>query len=290
MPAELENIQIVTKISQGAFGEIYECVDEETDGKYVVKIEKNNSSFQLNHEYFVYKKLEGMNTPRVYDYGKLLFNGMYFNAMTMDKLGLSLEKLYVKQNRKFSTKTVFMIGKRCMSRIEALHHKNFIHRDIKPDNFVTDETAQKIFLIDYGLAKEYRNPRTLVHRPYKTGKNLTGTARYASLNTHLGCEQSRRDDLESLGFMMVYFMKGRLPWQGIKAETKQEKYMRIRKCKEETSIFKLCDGLPHGIYLYLLHVRNLEYEECPDYAYLESILEDGIRSRGEEDDGKYDWL
>lgn len=290
MSAELTNIKLLGKISQGAFGEIYECVDVITGNRLAIKIEKKACVLQLKHEFAVYKKLAGANTPKIYEYGKIEFNASYSNCMTMELLGVSLEKLYNNLNRAFSLKTIFMLGKSCLSRIEFLHHRHFVHRDIKPDNFVTDKTMNKIYLIDYGLSKEYRNPATLAHRPLKADKNLTGTARYASLNTHLGYEQSRRDDLESLGFMLVYFMKGRLPWQGLKAENKFEKYAKIKKVKEETSIYKLCEDLPNEIYLYMIHVRNLQYEESPDYGYLESLFENGLRARGIEDDGVFDWM
>ncbi|KAI5169494.1 casein kinase I-like protein HRR25 [Pancytospora epiphaga] len=289
MSLKLENIKILKPIARGAFGEIYECIDEAEDIKLALKIEKSTSMLQLKHEYAVYKKLAGQYTPKVYEYGKILFKGEYVNCMTMDLLGLSLEKLFAKLDRKFSLKTIFMIGKSCLNRIETIHLNHFIHRDIKPDNFVIDGKQRKIYLIDYGLSKQYRNPKTLEHIKYRNDKNLTGTARYASLNTHLGVEQARRDDLESLGFMLVYFAKGRLPWQGLKADTKVEKYALIKNVKSKTPLFELCDGLPNELYLFLLHVRSLKFEECPDYAYLESILEGGLRRRGLEDDGVYDW-
>lgn len=290
MSTEITNIKIMSKIAQGAFGEIYECMDRNTDTKLAIKIEKRPGVFQLKHEYMIYRRLEGPCTPQVYEYGKMKVDNTYVNCMTMELLGLSLEKLFSKCQRVFSLKTVFILGKECLHRIEAMHHKHLIHRDIKPDNFVTDRSMKKIYLIDYGLSKEYRNPKTLIHRPIRTDKNLTGTARYASLNTHKGVEQSRRDDLESLGFCLVYFLKGRLPWQGLKAETKGEKYAKISRVKEETSIFELCEDLPNEIYLFLIHVRNLQYDESPDYAYLESLLTNGMRSRGLEDDGDFDWL
>lgn len=290
MSTELTNIKILSKIAQGAFGEIYECVDRANDTRLAIKIEKKACVFQLKHEYMIYRKLASPHTPQVYEYGKIIFRGEFVNCMTMELLGLSLEKLFIRQGRHFSVKTVLMVGKACLGRIEALHYKHLMHRDIKPDNFVTDIHMRKIYLIDYGLSKFYRNPKTLVHIPYRTDKNLTGTARYASLNTHHGIEQSRRDDLESLGFLMVYLLCGRLPWQGLKAETKCEKYARIKKVKEDTSVFELCEGLPNEIYLYMVHVRSLGYEESPDYAYLESILEAGLRARGFEDDGVFDWL
>lgn len=290
MSTELTKIKILGKISQGAFGEIFECLDRTNGTKLALKIEKKSSVFQLKHEFSVYKKIAGINTPKVFEYGKIEFENSYLNCMTMELLGCSLEKLYNSLNRSFSLKTVFMIGKYCLNRIEYLHHRHYVHRDIKPDNFVIDKAMSKIYLIDYGLSKEYRNPNTLLHRPLKQDKNLTGTARYASLNTHLGFEQSRRDDLESLGFMLIYFMKGKLPWQGLKAENKFEKYALIKEVKQNTTIYSLCDGLPNEIYLYMIHVRNLQYEESPDYGYLESLFENGLRLRGMEDDGIFDWL
>jgi len=291
MSRELTNIFLTdNKIAHGAFGEIYECVDNKTGNRLAIKIEKKSCVLQLHHEFLVYKKITSQNTPKVYEYGKIEFNGAYLNCMTMELLGPSLEKIFNKLNRAFSLKTVFLIAKACLSRIGFLHHRHYVHRDIKPDNFILDRTLSRIYLIDYGLSKEYRDPNTFNHRPIKTGKNLTGTARYASLNTHLGIEQSRRDDLESIGFLLIYFMKGKLPWQGLKAKDKYEKYEKIKQRKQETSLEELCSDLPIEFYNYMTHVRNLQYDECPDYALLESIFENGLRERGMSDDGIFDWI
>lgn len=284
-------MKIKAALAHGAFGEIFKAEDALTGAELALKIEKKTIVVsQLKHEYAIYKLISGPGTPKVYDYGKIEYKGSSSYCMAMELMGPSLEKLFNKLGRKFSIKTLFLIGKACLSKIEFLHHKHYVHRDIKPDNFVVDTSFRNIFLIDYGLAKEYRNPVTMVHRAYKDGKNLTGTARYASVNTHAGLEQSRRDDLESLGFLLIYFHLGRLTWQGLAADNKQEKYAKIFNVKRETTIKELCKDCPNELFLYMTHVRNLKYAEYPDYFYLFSLFDSGLQSRGFEDDGKYDWL
>ena len=133
-----------------------------------------------------------------------------------------------------------------LSRIEFVHSKNFIHRDIKPENFMTGFGKKQsiIHVIDFGLAKKYRDARSHQHIEYSEHKSLTGTARYASINAHLGIEQSRRDDLESLGFVFMYFNLGCLPWQGLRANTKKSKYDKICEKKMTTPIDVMCRGFP----------------------------------------------
>ena len=214
--------------------------------------------------------------------------------MIIDLLGPSLEDLFDWCNRKFSIKTVIQVAKQMIQRVEIIHEHNLIYRDIKPDNFLigrpgTNE-ANDIHIVDFGMAKQYRDPKTKVHIPYREKKALSGTARYMSINTHLGREQLRRDDLESLGHVFMYFLRGSLPWQGLKAPTNKQKYEKIGLKKQTTSINELCYGFPIQFAQYLTYVRNLKFDETPDYKYLYNLMDKALISIGETADGHYDWM
>lgn len=140
------------------------------------------------------------------------------------------------------------------------------------------------------MAKQYRDPKTKQHIPYRERKSLSGTARYMSINTHLGREQSRRDDLEALGHVFMYFLRGGLPWQGLKAATNKQKYEKIGEKKQTTAIKDLCDGFPEEMNKYLSYVRNLGFEDQPDYDYLRDLFTTALKNTGEVEDGEYDWM
>ncbi len=167
--------------------------------------------------------------------------------MIMDLLGPSLEDLFSFCGRKFGLKTTLMVADQMITRVEYVHSKNYIHRDIKPDNYLIGlgKRSNQVFLIDFGLAKKFRDAKTHQHIPYKENKTLTGTARYASINAHLGIEQSRRDDLEAIGYVLIYFIKGKLPWQGVaNTKNKNDKYHKIMEKKMSIPVEYLCLGIP----------------------------------------------
>jgi serine/threonine protein kinase len=186
--------------------------------------------------------LKGEGIPKVYCYG----NNKTFNILVIELLGKSLEDQFNICGRKFSLKTVTILGIEILKRIKWVHEKNHIHRDIKPDNFMMgkDDNEHNLYIIDFGLAKKYRSSTKKGHIPYRENKNITGTARYCSINTHKGCEQSRRDDLESIGYVLMYFLRGSLPWQGLKCKADEDHYQKIFEKKKSTSIDELCKGFP----------------------------------------------
>ena len=211
--------------------------------------------------------------------------------MVMQLLGKSLESiLHTLPSKKRSIKTVCMISFQAISIIEHVQSKNFIHRDIKPDNFaVGEDMTSVLYLIDFGLAKTFVDPTTGKQIPMREGKKLTGTARYASINALIGIEQSKRDDLESFAYVIVYLLTGTLPWQGIMMKNRDEKYAAILEKKKSISSEELCRNLPKYVELYVSYVKNLKYEEEPDYDYLKGLFEECIRGMGETYDNIYDW-
>jgi casein kinase 1 len=284
--------RIGRKIGSGSFGDIYQGTNIQNGDSVAIKLEPVKTQHpQLLYESRLYKILnsggDAVGIPNVRWYG---VEGDY-NVMVIDLLGPSLEDLFNFCGRKFSVKTVLMLADQMISRVEYFHSKNFLHRDIKPDNFLmgTGKKGHHVYIIDYGLSKKYRDPKTHQHIPYKENKALTGTARYASINTHLGIEQSRRDDLESLGYIFLYFLRGNLPWQGLKAQTKKQKYDRISEKKMATPVETLCKAFPSEFSVYLNYVRSLRFEDKPDYQYLRKLFRDLFVREGYQMDYVFDW-
>jgi len=209
----------------------------------------------------------------------------------MELLGQSLENLFQAQNKSFSIKTACMLGIQMIERIEYVHSRKIIHRDIKPDNFVMGRGLKShiVYVLDFGLSKKYWSSSHKCHIPFCRGKKLTGTARYASINALSGCEQSRRDDLESIGYIIMYFIRGSLPWQGLKINRKDDRYKKICEKKKETSAKDLCSGFPSEFEAFVQYTRKLQFTEVPNYGYLKSLLKTIIKKSGFIIDFYYDW-
>lgn len=284
--------KIGKKIGEGSFGVLFEGTNMINGMPVAIKFEpRKTEAPQLKDEYRTYKIMAGTpNVPQAYYFGQ---EGLH-NILVIDLLGPSLEDLFDWCGRKFSVKTVVQVAVQMITLIEDLHAHDLIYRDIKPDNFLIGRPGQpdenKIHLIDFGMAKQYRDPKTKQHIPYRERKSLSGTARYMSINTHLVREQSRRDDMEALGHVFFYFLRGQLPWQGLKAPNNKQKYEKIGEKKRTTNVYDLSNGYPVQFGRYLEIVRSLSFEETPDYQGYRKLLLSVLDDMNDSADGTYDWM
>ena len=277
------------KIGTGSFGEIFEGTDIFDNSSVAIKLEHNTVKYpQLLFEAKLLKSIPGTGIPTMHWFG---IAGEY-NAMVMELLGQNLEDLFSYCTKNFTLKTILMITIQLLERIKHVHDNNYIHRDIKPQNFLVgkDSTAKTIYILDFGLAKRYRDEHTHIHIPLKENRNLTGTARYASCNAHNGLEQSRRDDMESIAYVILYFFKGKLPWQGLKCKDKNEKYAKIKEMKMSITPEKLWEGFPNEFAKYLTAVKKLGFEEEPNYKNYIQMFNNLFKSKDFEMDYSYDWV
>jgi len=382
-------------IGKGSSARIFSGINLDNGQQVAMKIEYTHSgSTHLQHEYSMYRSLEGISgIPKIYEICKKNEDVI----IVMEYLGPSLEWLFKYCNKRFSIKTVCMIGKRMVSLIRSVHNKGIIFRDIKPENFLIGnipgaidptpinssathyelnknlsvtsvrlsgssdgskpnlsefeknfnstndltkstsfykhnrnssvyslieppsnkernslqsigrsssivdhddpklypyqiKAASNIYIMDFGLSEYYRDMKTNVHKP-RSLRFPCGTPRFMSRNTHMCEQQSRRDDLESIGYVLIYFLcHGRLPWQGYKADTMEELISKIWAKKSKTSIEKLCKGYPKQFEAYLRYVRNLGFTETPNYNYLIGLFDKVLENMNEVDDGMFDWI
>jgi casein kinase 1 len=285
-----DRFQLLELTGSGAFGLVYKAYDTEEKKIVALKLEPiDTSMYMLAREQMVYKALDGQEGfPNQYGlYYDCRVHHRDYTCLAMDFLGPSLEDLVKRCNGKFTMKTVCQIAVQAIDRIHSLHSKNLLHRDIKPDNFLFRDGT--LYMIDFGMAKHYRDPTTHCHIEYKDHKSLVGTPRYASINAHLGIQCSRRDDLESLGYMLMYLLRGSLPWQGIRAQSKRRKYQKIMEKKLATPIDLLCRGYPRNFEAYFEYVRALRFADKPDYDYLKRLFVEVGPQLGFELDNKWDW-
>ena len=273
------------KLGEGSFGKVYKAI---YDGKYfALKMEDASLNHNLlENEAILLEYLKGPNIPKYEEFG---FNKEY-HILVMQLLDKSLDYFFHKL-KPFSIKTTAILGYQMINILKYIHNKHIIHRDIKPDNFAMGlkELNATLYIVDFGLAKKFRSSKTLKQLPLTKKKKLTGTARYASINALQGYEQSRRDDLESVGYVLMYFLRGNLPWQNLKVKNKDEKYQKIWIKKKETSSQELGKNLPSEFAEILDYFKKMEYTEDPDYEMCCSKLLSILEKDNSKLDFVYDW-
>ena len=285
----LNKYRIIEEVGSGSFGTIFSAEDIEQHIFVAIKVESMRVKHpQLETEYKVYTNFTNTtHFPNVYQYST---EGDH-RFLVIDLLGKSIESKFQKLRNPMSLKTVLMLADQMITAIEYLHKKSFIHRDLKPDNFMlgTGNNANEVYLIDFGLSRNYRSQITHKHKEFNDDLSLVGTPRYASINALKGYEQSRRDDMESLGYIWMYLLRGSLPWQGLPAAPNQ-KYAKILDVKEHTPLTELCKGFPHEFADYLREVRSLSFTEEPNYAKYRAMFRNLFIRSGFTYDYQYDWL
>lgn len=285
--------ELLEQLGEGSFGTVYRCHDRVQDRFHAMKLEFEWSRL-LTYEASIYKKLNAhrhRSVPRIHGFGH--YGDKRF--MVIDLLGDSLEAI-VERRGALTPKDVLMVGMQAMQSIQFLHEQRFLHRDIKPDNFIMGlrEKQSIVHIVDFGLAKMYMDPRTALHIRYRDDKSLTGTPRYASINNHLGRECSRRDDVESLAYVLVYLARGRLPWQGLqpRAPARDDRHAKnklILKCKQKYSVEQLCRDLPPSIGGMLKRARLCTFTERPNYEAIILEMMRDMQALGHEVDWRFSW-
>ena len=296
--------KIIEKLGKGSFGTVYKCVTNEGDefaAKIVIflynkKIQedlRNKSKASLKLDTYFLNELAGFGIPVLKTYGKIKDKESF--VIIMEYLGPSLQVLFEKQNKKFSLKTTCLLGIQMIDRIEFLHSKKYIHRDIKPSNFLMGRGKKShiLYLCDFGISKKYWANHAHIKKKF-IGK-FSGTERFASVNSLEGNQQSRKDDLMSIAYVLILFLKGSLPWDDpILIDRNYDKVIRkiIKgklEMKKSTEIEKLCKGLPKEILTFTQYINGLEFDEVPNYQKMKNYLKEAIINSKEKIDCKYDW-
>lgn len=291
------------KLGTGGFGAVYRAVHIRTGTPAAVKVAHGKHGDEvLRAEHRVYAALRNTSTeivgvPRALYFGRDLDE----TVLVMELLGKSLDRALTDCAGRFSLKTTLMVGVQMLRRLQLVHHKGFIHRDVKPENMIIGRPDNdRVYLVDFGVTKKYRDYTSRKHVPPDQARTIVGSVMYISLNAHKGIEHARRDDLESLGYSMVYMFKGSLPWQefrvlllpwqNARAFSEWRLYSMIYNKKRKTTLEKLCQGMPPQMVEYFKYVRGLRFDERPDYARLRDLLRRALKASNLREDRVFDWM
>lgn len=278
-------------ISQGSFSVIYEGINIENNEQVAIKLESKNNSNEnqliQNETFYLYilRHIPGI--------VKIISTGhtKKYNILIEPLLGPTLYSLFLDHNKNFTLKDICLISLQCVDRLESIHNKGIIHCDIKPENFLIGLKDKRIiYLIDFGLSRKFRSDRTKKHIQFSITKTMVGTARYASMNALSGLQLSRRDDLESLSYVILYFLTKKLPWQGITAKSIDKRYKKIFEKKFELENWDKFKILPDEIKNFVKYCRNLGFSEEPNYKLMKNYFFELLEKLNFEVDNNFSWI
>lgn len=289
-PNLIRLFQLSSSLGAGGHGCVFRGKEPKKKTEVAIKFEARTVAKPLlKKEMELYQCVKGgEGIPRMYS----LYETETHTALTMDLLGDDLFDLLKKCGGTFSVKTVSMIGLQILDRLEYIHSHNIIHRDLKPENLTIGQGEDKnvIHLIDFGLARKFQTSEGENHIPFSNEKRKrTGTRVYMSLNVNNYCENSRRDDMESLGYVLVALLKGQLPWEDVKGVTPRQRLEEISNIKRNYSLVSLCEGIPLEFRTFLEYSRQLEFTEKPDYQFCKNLFERLMEANGYINDSLFDW-
>ena len=281
----------IEQISKGYYSLIYSGINIETNESVAIKLESRNikeeNQLLPNEIFYLYKLRHSPGIVRIITTGRT----KKYNILIEPLLGSTLYSLYLDHNKNFTLKDICLISIQCITRLESVHNKGIIHCDIKPENFsIGLKDKRIIYLIDFGLSKKYRSDRTKRHIQFNITKTMCGTARYASMNALSGLQLSRRDDLESLSYMILYFLLKKLPWQGITAKNLEKRYKKIYDKKAELEKWDKFKELPTQIQNFVKYCRSLGFSQDPDYKLMKSYFYDLMNINNFYDDKNFSWI
>ena len=274
-----KKFRLIKPIGKGTFSIVYQAKNILTDDYVAVKAEKRTKPNieLLESEAFILYSIRGFGIPEVLSFGRTKTH----NILVIPLLGKSLLDIFIFSNRYDSINDISSTSIQILDRIEWIHSKNIIYRDIKPENFLFGQKDKDVlYLIDFGLCKKYKSSKTGKHIPPNNIGKFTGTSRYASIYAMKGYEQSRRDDIISIGYMIIFLMKRGLPWQAIKGSDYKECYKKLYKMKKDMKLEKLCKGLPIEIIDYMKYANSLKFEEKPNYKILKNFFINILKKNG----------
>eukprot|EP01060_Flectonema_neradi_P041531 TRINITY_DN9891_c0_g2_i1.p1 TRINITY_DN9891_c0_g2~~TRINITY_DN9891_c0_g2_i1.p1 ORF type:complete len:591 (+),score=63.26 TRINITY_DN9891_c0_g2_i1:45-1817(+) len=286
--------EIAGRIGGGSFSDCYVGKEVRTGAPVCFKLEdpsKIRGGSRLRTEYDIIatlcskvRDIRDRRLPQALHYASL---GGGCSVMVMELMGPSLGDLLKMCGGRFSINTTCLIAIQILEALKFVHSHGYVHRDIKPQNFLVGRGVDmdRIFICDFGLSKPYNTSGVP-----KTGGKPAGTIRYVSLNAHRGVEQSRRDDLEALGYMLVHFITSKLPWNNIHTPenaSKKYRHHRIHEYKETRTTAEVCVGCPPAIEQYLRTCRNMDFLDTPDYRGLQRMFERLRQQTGQPE--VFDW-